>query len=273
MKTFTHKTLSIAIGLVAMLAIGGSVLAAGQSGTTLAGYKTIDICEVTPASSTVPAVWRYSGEISVWNEGAINTIGLKITDFIEYKTGNKWVKGYNMPVTPSDFGEITAGTTQETATVFRYTYEDDALPGTIRNNASITIMNHSGNLNKPFGPNPKATFFGVVLPCPKDIGCTYTIGYWGAKPGVIWPSDYDRNATFYSSPYTWGDILPNINEGGNSNGYYQLARQYIGAVLNQANGAPVPSGVQDTLDEAKTFFKTKTPADCPSASSCGRQKT
>lgn len=144
---------------------------ARSNGTTLAGYKTIDICEVTPAAGTQPAVWKYSGIISVWNEGAIDTVGFKIEDKIEYMVGTKWATAFPVPVTYT--GEIPAGTTQETALTFPYTLSGQAIAGTIRNNALLTILNHSSSLNTPFGPNPKATFMGTVQPC-KTAGCTFS---------------------------------------------------------------------------------------------------
>jgi hypothetical protein len=125
----------------------------------LAGYKTIHICSVNDTT------WRYSGEIAVWNEGAIDTEAFTINDFIEYKTGKKWEWAYDVFV---DYmpGEIPAGTTQETALTFPYSIDAAPLEGAIRNNVSLTILNHSGRLGKPFGPNPKATYYGPIPPPP-----------------------------------------------------------------------------------------------------------
>jgi hypothetical protein len=123
----------------------------------------------------------------------------------------------------------------------------------IRNVANVTILNHSNYAGTPYGPSPKATWTGgVPPPCVQPLpgGCTYTQGYWGNKPGVVWPAPYDRNATFYLSGQTWQQALDtSVNV---SQGYYQLAHQYIAAVLNEANGASVPSGVQDILNQADT---------------------
>jgi hypothetical protein len=89
---------------------------------------------------------------------------------------------------------------------------------------------------------------------------------------VIWPLPSDRAAPSYNSGLTWQNLL-DASAGGN--GYVILSKQYIAAVLNQARGEQVPSGVQDILDLADTFFTgASTPdAACPSASSCGLQKT
>ena len=60
-------------------------LAAGKSGTTLAAVKTLDICTVDDSN------WRYSGEVAVWNEGTVDTQGLRILDTIQNKTGTVWL--------------------------------------------------------------------------------------------------------------------------------------------------------------------------------------
>jgi len=56
-----------------------------------------------------------------------------------------------------------------------------------------------------------------------------------------------------------------------SQGYYQLAHQYIAAVLN-ATGASVPNGVQETLDLAEDWLVTNTPSVCQCNGCCGPQK-
>jgi hypothetical protein len=237
----------------------------GRNGTTLAGYKTLDICSVNDTT------WRYSGVISVWNEGAVDTDGFAISDFIEYKTGTEWVKAFDVPIVVDQ--EIPSGTTQLTAVIFPYSYDSAPLSGTIRNNASLTILNHSGSLGEPKGPNPKATYGGTLPPPPceeQQTGCTYTHGYWWKKPDVIWPSPYNRDAMFYISEQTWMGVLnTTVNT---SRGYYQLAHQFIAAVLNMANGADVPVGVQDTINLATTWFEDNAPSACTANDSCGIQK-
>lgn len=162
----------IGLGVSALGMTSAGAVKGGNNGTTLAGYKTIDICQVNDTT------WRYSGEIAVWNTGVSDTQGFAISDFIEYKTATKFVKAYDVTVTPS--GEIPAGTTLETATVFPYSIDAAPLSGTIRNNASLTILNHSGNIGTPYGPNPKATYDGTMPPpaCATTQQGVYTQGYW-----------------------------------------------------------------------------------------------
>jgi len=278
-----------ALWLCAMfgLAVGTSALAAPPAGkgpgTTLAATKTIDICEVSPATDTTLAIWRFSGDISVWNSGAIDTLGFNLTDTIQNKvSGPTWTDDYTPTITPSPAGVvIPAGTTQTTATVFQYSIDAPSLLGDIRNVADATILNHSGSMGTAFGPEPKATYGGPVPPpaCVSPLpGCTYTQGYWSRSTGEnppVWPAPYDRNATFYLSGQTWQQVLDTpVNV---SQGYYQLAHQYIAALLNQANGASVPSGVQDILNQADAWFTNNAPSACvksgPGPAPCGQQIT
>jgi hypothetical protein len=267
MKQVLRKTLVAAAVTLPLLYAGASMAApnSGQNGTTLAASKTLEIC------SLPDGLWRYSGEVSIWNEGALDTVGLIITDTIQNKvSGNTWITYFKPLDTVT--GVIPAGTTLATATVFPYSVDGQALSGDIRNVASITITNHSGSLGTPKGPEPKFTFSGTVQPCPTEGGCTYTQGYWGNKPNVTWPTGYNRTDPFFNSGMTWQGMLDSSTGG---NGYIILAQQYIAAVLNKANGAYVPSGLQTVLNDSAAFFTSKTTpeAACPLSKDCGPQKT
>jgi hypothetical protein len=263
MRKSARTTVPCLVGALAVLLLWSpAIFAQGKNGTTLAAYKTIDICELSPG------VWKYSGEIAIWNEGAVATQGLTISDLIEQKVGNKWVPVASVvPTAPAGFtGEIPAGTTMLTAVIFKYEYVGAAVAGTVRNTATITITNHSGHLGTPWGPQPRATWYGPVLPCDSASGCTLTQGYW-ANPNHTWPLPYVRTDAFFSSGLTWDQVL-NMPDGGNV--YLKLAHQYIAAVLNQANGASAPQGIQQTLDLAYEWFLTHSYGSYP-ASSNGTQ--
>jgi hypothetical protein len=258
-----HQLRLVATMLPLLLAVhAGPAQAQGKNGTTLAAYKTLDICEVAPAT------WRYSGYIAVWNDGAVATKGLAINDRIQYKTGTDWVLGLNVPI--AIYSEIPAGTTLNTATIFPYSVDGGPLPGTVRNVASVTITNHSGS-TAPKGPETKFTFTGTIKPCAQaGGGCAYTQGYWGSKPGVAWPSPYSRTASFYLSGQTWQQVLDTA--GNTAPGYYQLAHQFIAATLNVAKGASVPAGVSATLALADEWLNNNGPANCSAGGSCGQQR-
>jgi hypothetical protein len=269
-KMITRKIRSNHIRLAAALlpllfaVHAGQAQAQGKNGTTLAAYKTLDIC----IAQVDPVKWRYSGDIAVWNEGAVATQGLTIIDTIQHKVGTEWVLGLNVPITVT--AEIPAGTTSLTPTIFHYSVDDYPLSGTVRNVANVTITNHSGS-TVPKGPETKFTFTDTVKDCPQSAGgCAYTQGYWGSKPGVAWPYPYSRGATFYLSGQTWQQVLDTAVNG--APGYYQLAHQFIAATLNVANGALLPAGIKATLADADAWLNNNTPAKCTAAGSCGLQR-
>lgn len=86
--------------------------------------------------------------------------------------------------------------------------------------------------------------------CPVK-GCVRTQGYWGNKPGVIWPAPYDRDAAFFGSGLTWQEIMDSPTRG---DAYLILAHQYIAAVLNRAAGASAPAAVQGVISGATAWF-------------------
>ena len=258
--------------------------AAGRAnGTTLAASKTLNIC-VKPDGS-----WQYSGEFSVWNSGAVLTQGFDALDCIQTKVGGEQfanaVPELCTDVFVPPLVEVLPGTSELTAVVYKYVIEGQALdPLYIRNSVELSILNHSGSVGTPKGPNPKATWnSGEPLPCPvdddDDLGCTYTQGYWGNKPNVVWPAPYVRTDPFYplingAAVVSWDAEMH--AKVGDAPGYHTLAQQYIAAVLNAANGAFVPEGIEDILELADDWLATHTPADCAKSlgnGACGLQKT
>jgi hypothetical protein len=252
---------SIALWLCILLVLafaGTSASAQGSSGATLQASKTIDVCD------NGDGTWKFSGEVSVWNTGTNAAQGLNITDCLQYKSASQSGQPKNLVCLanvqndgPSGPTTTIPGLTAETEAL-RFSYDFTGvfstpldLSGTIRNSAQLTITNHSGGVTN--GPNPKATWTGGTPPaCTRSCGCTFTQGYWGNKPGVIWPAPYDRNALFFNSGLTWQQIMDTSDAGGNA--YINLAHQYIAAVLNVANGACDPNSVQQFIDLSTGFF-------------------
>ena len=297
MKTVTRTkwpVTAIISSLALAVSLGaGAAFAApkAQNGTTLAAYKTIDICQVDEGT------WLYRGVITAWNEGAVATFGLAIRDCIQFKAFDDVGSPQDVPLLCQNVSvtEIPAGA--PTATAFPYSIEGQSLEGGyIRNSAQLTILNHSGSIGTPKGPNPKATYDGTMPPPLCDEGgdecvdaCTLTQGYWKNHPGD-WPS-ITESPTLYGYACTANcggnpndDVWSNVplaqwievyNYAASlSQGYYQLAHQYVAAVLNQATMGEscVPQGVLDTLELAKTWLGTNQPSACTAASSCGLQK-
>jgi hypothetical protein len=88
---------------------------------------------------------------------------------------------------------------------------------------------------------------------------------------VVWPAPYFRSAVFFVSGQTWQQVLE--AKVSDAPGYYQLASQYIAAVLNFANGACQPQSVVDTLALASAWLAGNGPASCAAHGSCAAQKT
>ena len=106
----------------------------------------------------------------------------------------------------------------------------------------------------------------VTVTCtPREISCTLTQGYWkthsekgpAAHPDETWDLIGGPDTAFFLSGKTWLGVFNTAPKG---NAYYNLAHQYMAAVLNQLSGASVPSEVQDALNDAKTLFQTYNPA-------------
>lgn len=106
----------------------------------------------------------------------------------------------------------------------------------------------------------------VVLTIDCVNGCTLTQGYWKTH-SLMGPAPYDDNwasvggasAAFFHG-LTFYQAIKTPPSGGNA--YYQLAKQYIAAVLNLNNGAATPPEVAVAMTTAGSLFgnPTYTPA-------------
>ena len=96
-------------------------------------------------------------------------------------------------------------------------------------------------------------------------GCTLTQGYWKTH-SEFGPAPYDEtwaelpdgaSTTFFLSGQTYYEVMGTPVKG---NVYYNLAHQYIAAVLNGLAGAPAPAEVASAIADAEDLFNTYTPA-------------
>lgn len=103
-----------------------------------------------------------------------------------------------------------------------------------------------------------------------DVGCTLTPGYWKTH-SEFGPAPYDdtwallpngASTAFFLSGQTYYEVLWTPPQG---NAYYILAHAYIAALLNQLNGADIPSDVLAAFNAATDLFETSTPAEVASA--------
>jgi hypothetical protein len=248
----------VAAALVATLALAGPAVAAPSPGATLQADKTIEICD------NGDGTWNYSGAVSVWNTGATAATACQVTDVIETKnvSGPNWTTACTALLNAS-CGNLSAivpgGTLEGSAFVTTYSCDAPAATTTVRNNANVTIANHSGG--RANGPNPKATYFGSVPPpaCDGGCGCAYTQGYW--KNHTDDPAWLTADLSVFGGADNALAILETAPSGGNK--WYILAHQYIAYLLNVANGACTPAGLQTIVTNAGNFFAGHTdPAAC-----------
>jgi hypothetical protein len=214
----------IAIGIVALLLAAlpaAAVQGQGKAGTTLKAYKEADgfwevtydwtvtktaspdavllstgssqgvTFTITATRTKVSERIGVRGQICVTNGGDRATEGLKIVDVVQQKKG------------AGDFEELTKASVDVSANpvldpgekgCYPYEITFTPVPGAIyRNEAKVTITNHSGHLNEEFGPEPKAgfslpgsptefdetaTLSDMLGSCPAGFTCT-KVGDWG----------------------------------------------------------------------------------------------
>lgn len=140
-----------------------------------------------------------------------------------------------------------------------YTYTTTAGPyaaaGTYYvTNTAVFVTNDSGTTG-----NDSAQV--VITVPPNGMGCTLTQGYWKTH-SAVGPAPYDdlwaryQAMTFFSSGKTWYQVYWTAPAG---NAYYNLAHQYMAAVMNKANGASSTTSVDAAIAASTTFFQTYAP--------------
>ena len=97
------------------------------------------------------------GAICVTNTGAVTTTGLAITDVVEVQTGGgPFTPFITVPVDVSAKPALGPGESH----CYAYEIAFSPIPNAqaYRNHAIVAILNHSGRLGEPWGPEPKAGF-------------------------------------------------------------------------------------------------------------------
>lgn len=154
---------------------------------------------------------------------------------------NEWSDTYTMDIGPFEAcGEYTFTNTVSLAT------SDDENDTEESDDATYTVT--------------------IDIPCPE--GCSLTQGYWkthndsfhgGAPTDDTWSliGPLAEDEIFYLSGQTYFEVMWTAPQG---NVYYNLASQYIAAVLNGLSGADT-SDITTELAAAESLFETYTPAD------------
>lgn len=240
--------------LAAAAVVAGALSAPVHAQTVAAqGAATLDVCE-----NAATGKWVYSGVVAI-SAPIPRGSAVKVDYMVQNRVSDPGYRtAYNATALP-----LAATATP----VHGFSIEAPALTlGTMRGAARVQMVD-------PANPARVASFELVtgqsICGCQPIKGCVRTQGYWGSKPGVIWPAPYTRGALFFASGLTLQGIFDTPVRGS---GYLILAKQYLAAVLNFAGGASAPPSVIAAIDEAAAFFSGgTTPASC-GPGQCERQK-
>lgn len=235
---------SALLRFLAAAVVAGALSVPVHAQATARSAATLDVCE-----NAATGKWVYSGVVSLAGANARGRVAN-----IDYMVQNRvYGPDYKTSYRSAALPLASTGTP-----VYGFSIEAPALTlGTMRGAARVQLAD-------PANPGHVSTF-EVVAPqavcgCEPVKGCVRTQGYWGNKPGVIWPAPYSRDSYFFASGLTLQAILDAPVRGS---GYLILARQYIAAVLNYAAGASAPPSVIDAINQASAFFSSgATPASC-----------
>jgi hypothetical protein len=198
--------------------------------------------------------WRYFGV------AAVSTADPAASVAVDYWVQNKVTRdGY------TNTFKATPGAALRSGDVQIVPFSVDATPltlGTVRGEATLTVSGATAMAQS-------TELVGTTCGCtPK--GCVRTQGYWGNKPGVVWPGDWYRGMNFYGSGMTWQQLFDTPPRG---NAYIILAVQFMSEVLNRNAGASAPQGVQDVVAAARDWFASGTSLQtCAVKGSCEQQK-
>jgi hypothetical protein len=150
---------------------------------------TIKVNAVNPQDAAT-----ISGEICVDNGGAVATEGLAITDEL-FQPPKEKTPILTKAIDVSSHPVLEPGEEYCYPYTLELTSEQTVPGGDYKNTANITITNHSGHLEEPFGPSPSATTTMPGEPTPEcvDVNDTY-LGDLGEVCGdeVPWTEKYTR---------------------------------------------------------------------------------
>jgi len=255
----TAARASLAVGLALSLFASSATAQATKAPKAAppVATATLDVC-----SNEANGKWRYSGVVTVFGAQAGGVI-------VDNRVQNQTSRAGYVDVLGAKSAKLDAVARDGETVAVPFAFEAAPLTlGVMRNAATVQVFGQSGDptVRTLFAQSEMVTADAVCGCAPQ--GCVRTQGYWGNKPGVVWP--YNRNALFYASGRTWQQILDTPPRGS---AYLILAHQYIAAMLNRGAGASAPSSVQSVIYAARTWFESgKTPASC-GPGDCPLQKT
>ncbi|WP_322797549.1 hypothetical protein [Thermoflexus sp.] len=229
----------LAIGIQAVQTVQAAGGSHSQAGTTLSASKTAEFFQtrvitydwsvektVTPHTLTLGrGEWRevtytitatrhkvaeayvagVRGSICVTNGGYMPTVGLAITDVVEYQAGAR-TRGFVPLITVTI--DVSANPVLDPWESHCYPYEIyfTPVPGakSYRNRAIVTILNHSGWLGVPFGPRPASESMPLPPPTIREVDAWAMVTDTQHCPHGFTCAPSDTGPwTFYHSGTVW----------------------------------------------------------------------
>lgn len=227
------------VALPYTMAVDETLVCSYQSGLPDAGGRT----NTATAVSSTPGVESGSGQAAVDFGEPTQLIDACVSLSDTYA-------GAGLPPTLCHTG-LTGG-----STTFTYSREIGPFASgthTIGNTASLVTADQG---------TTASSSAEVVVTVP-TTGCTLTQGYWKTHADgsrhydPTWAAVGGSGTTFFLSGRSWLEVFRTPVQG---NPYYQLAHQYMAAVLNQHAGAASTPSVTAAMSGATAFFGVKTPA-------------
>jgi hypothetical protein len=253
-----------------------------RSGTNTASIDRPHVCynaDGTTKACAVPGSSTYSGQ-AAFNFGAPTTkddncvdladlfngtAGLNLGPTFDWQVADELCSSQTFYVT----GEVTPGNFLDIHADWAPDGFEAYTPACTFYVPNVLTLHQDDNANE----TDEATI-GVNVPDACNQGCTLTQGYWkthaiyAAKPQFAkkrdanWDSIGGENTIFFLSGKTWITVFWTAPKG---DAYYNLAHQYMAAVLNKNNGASVPANVATAIASATTFFQTHAPGSLSKA--------
>jgi hypothetical protein len=253
-----------------------------RSGTNTASIDRPHVCynaDGTTKACAVPGSSTYSGQ-AAFSFGAPTTkddncvdladlfngtAGLNLGPTFDWQVADELCSSQTFYVT----GEVTPGNFLDIHADWAPDGFEAYTPACTFYVPNVLTLHQDDNANE----TDEATI-GVNVPDACNQGCTLTQGYWkthaiyAAKPQFAkkrdanWDSIGGENTIFFLSGKTWITVFWTAPKG---DAYYNLAHQYMAAVLNKNNGASVPANVATAIASATTFFQTHAPGSLSKA--------
>jgi hypothetical protein len=233
------------------------------AGKTLEGTYSADLPDAVARTNTATATqqnYAYDYVLPPVGNGTMEYSGAADVDFDGVEPCEEIDECIDLSDSEyGDLGTVCAGDAPKTITYSMSVNKEEYPCG-----GTNTLVNEACFVTNDSGATGcDAWTVSWIIPCP---GCTLTQGYWkthstygpAAHPDDTWGEVGGPDAAFFLSGQTWYEVFWTAPKG---NAYYNLAHQYMAAVLNIENEASAPPAVNQAIADAGTLFEQYAPTD------------